>query len=297
MSTQNTDVDPFEQAANAEEADRGKGAQTSSMPDPVLVEPIDDALDATLEVKDTNQPDRESLPQASTAQPRSGFTVAGLVASVALVLSMGIAAGVVYALNQTGQLRADTNVALTDVDDNIAALGNRQSESEVSISQLRETAGQNTIRIRQLDTDRLAEELALIKRDVDQFKSSLSNSKVDSEENMQALLQRVSDLESVTQSLQQSSASRNSSPEPKRVVRAPKPQPRVFDTLEGNTVVSVDQWGYDSSVVLHDPVTDELVSVAKGGVVKGWRYEGANAKAETATFVRGGKTINVRIKG
>jgi hypothetical protein len=61
--------------------------------------------------------------------------------------------------------------------------------------------------------------------------------------------------------------------------------------------VSVDQWGYDSSVVLHDPVTDEFVSVAKGGVVKGWRYEGANAKAETATFVRGGKTINVRIKG
>lgn len=297
MSTQNTDVDPFEQAANAEGADRGKGAQNSSMPDPVLVEPVDDALDATLEVEDTNQPDRESLPQASTAQPRSGFTVAGLVASVALVLSMGIAAGVVYALNQTGQLRADTNVALTDVDDNIAALGNRQSESEVSISQLRETAGQNTIRIRQLDTDRLAEELALIKRDVDQFKSSLSNSKVESEETMQALLQRVSDLESVTQSLQQSSASRNSSPEPKRVVRAPKPQPRVFDTLEGNTVVSVDQWGYDSSVVLHDPVTDEFVSVAKGGVVKGWRYQGANAKAETATFVRGGKTINVRIKG
>lgn len=297
MSTQNTDVDPFEQAANVEQADRENGAQSSSMADLVLAEPIDDELDATLGAEDANQPDRESLTQVSTVQPRSGFPVAGVLASVALVLSMGIAAGVVYALNQTGQLRADTNVALTDVDDNIAALGNRQSESEVSISQLRETAGQNTIRIRQLDTDRLAEELALIKRDVDQFKSSLSNSKVESEETMQALLQRVSDLESVTQSLQQSSASRNSSPEPKRVVRAPKPQPRVFDTLEGNTVVSVDQWGYDSSVVLHDPVTDEFVSVAKGGVVKGWRYQGANAKAETATFVRGGKTINVRIKG
>lgn len=297
MSTQNTDVDPFEQAANVEETDRGKGEQSSSMADPVLVEPMDDALDATLEAEDMNQPDRESLPKASTAQPRSGFPVAGALASVALMLSMGTAAGVVYSLNQTGQLRADTNVALTDVDDNIAALGNRQSESEVSISQLRETAGQNTIRIRQLDTDQLSDELAAIKRDMDQFKSLLSNSKVDSEETMQLLLQRISDLESITQSLQQSAALRDSSSAPKRVVRAPKPQPRVFDTLEGNTVVSIDQWGYDSSVVLHDPVTDEFVSVAKGGVVKGWRYEGANAKAETATFVRGGKIINVRIKG
>ncbi len=292
------DKDPFEQASSIEEKDeQGGHDQISDAYERIEIEPIDDEVDSVLE---TEQP-KATAEKPSNVKPvaaaRKGFPVAGLLATTALILAIVSAGGVVYSLNSTGQLRDDVTVAFTDADDNIAALGNRQSETEVSISQLRETAGQNTIQIRQLDTDQLAIELASIKRDVDQYAASVSDSRMDSEETLQSLQSRVDDLEALTQSLKKTTARAASAPAPKRVVRARKPKPQILDSLNGSTVVSVDQWGYDSSVVLHDPSTGEFVSVAKGGVVNGWRYEGADPEAETAKFVQGGKTINVKIKG
>lgn len=295
MSTPTHDLDPFEQAGSAEEVEVPQEVKQSS--EAIHVEPIDDVEESTPEIGATSrQPQSSPLaPQSHPPVPKKGFPIAGLLAAPALVVSIGAAAGVVYSLSQTGQLRDDVTVAFTDVDDNIAALGNRQTESEVKISQVRETAGQNTVQIRQFDSDQLSVELAELKREMAKLDTAIS--KLDSEESIQALQQRVADLEALAQSLQETSTRTPRAHPPKRTVRVTKPKPKALETLDGSTVVSVDQWGYDTSVVLLDPATGEFVSVAKGGVVNGWRYEGADPKAATAKFVQGKKTVNVKIKG
>lgn len=292
MSNQTHDPDPFEQARKGRE--ELAELEHRSEVDPHIIQPIDDDIEPMVETEQEQFGRQQSV--RAVPATRKSFPMAGVLATGALLISVGSAAGVAYSLNQTGQLREDTGVAFTDVDDNIAALGSRLSESEVQISQVQETSDANNQQIRLLDTDQLAIGLSALRQDLAEVDAAFADSKAHSQEILQDLNQRVSELEALAQSLQQAANRAQAAPSPRRAVRT-APKPKVMDTLDGNPVVSVDQWGYNSNVVLQDITTGEFVSVAKGATVNGWRYVDADPKAQTATFAKGPQIVLVRIRG
>lgn len=255
---------------------------------------------------DTVGPASDEQPQPSalapaTEQPLSRpKPIATAIAVGAFALSVVSLGGVTYAVSQTSQLRSDVDVAFQSVDENIASLGRDQNDLDVMLSQIDSAVDTNSRLIQRLDTDQLAREIAIIKQDLSGVNTAFADSRADSQESIEALSQQLEELEELVSTLKLQAKRQQTSQERTQANRSPAPKPKPIPTVEsldGSYVVSVDQWGYSSNVVLHDQMTGEYVTVRQGGTIKGWKYIGADPKNQLTKFAKGQEVVHVKIRG
>ena len=68
-------------------------------------------------------------------------------------------------------------------------------------------------------------------------------------------------------------------------------------SLNGIEVVSIDQWGYESNVVLLNPITEQYQVVSQGDEFDGWLFVGSDQTNQIATFKKDGQLIVVKVSG
>lgn len=250
------------------------------------------------------EPRRSLAPQKPSTANKFGV----FMGMAGLLVGLGAGAFSAISFSKVSTLRADIAVAFEDVDKNIAALGQSQTNTDVSINRLQTQTADNAVAIEQFDTARIADDVKSVRSALDDVNSQLRASTMDSAQIIETLQAEIIGLKAETEGLsarqveqlQQQAAvaqQRRAAPAAAQTNRSTEPRIRTQDTLEGMNVVTVDSWGIESNVVLQDPKTGQYHTTAIGDRVLGWVYESADMQKGTVKFIKDRKVVVVPVKG
>jgi hypothetical protein len=275
-------IDPFEQA------DLNENKQK---------EPINEKADEISEIK---KPAVVSTINQKTPRPIMN-KVFPIISSVAIVTGIIAVVISVLTIKQVGNFRSDTASVFEDVDKNIESLGLSQNESEAKLNKITQRTINNSKAIERFDTSKIRKDINVIHKAISTADFQLQNSKSDFEKNMDTLNAEIKLLKNEITLLNQfkiRAAVNNKSVTAKPKKKKTRPAKIVPKTsLNGIEVVSIDQWGHESNVVLLNPITEQYQVVSQGDEFDGWLFVGSDQVNQIATFKKDGQLIVVKVSG
>ena len=273
-------IDPFEQA------DLNENKQK---------EPVKEKSDEISEVK---KPVVVTTINQKTPRPIMN-KVFPIISSVALVTGIIAVVISVLTIKQVSNFRSETASVFEDIDKNIESLGLSQNESEANLNKLTQRTIINSKAIERFDTTKIAKDIDVIHEAISTVDFQFQISQAAYEKNMDALNAEIKSLKNEITQLNQvkkrtavnnksvTAKSKKKKTRPAKIV----PQP----SLNGIEVVSIDQWGYESNVVLLNPITEQYQVVSQGDEFDGWLFVGSDQTNQIATFKKGGQLIVVKV--
>lgn len=289
MSTSDRDNDAFDTQDLHGEI-RGQGSQ----------DPEQEIYFGSAAHDSDEEPSRPRALQKPSAANKFGV----FMGMAGLIVGLGAGTFTAISLSKISTLRADIAIAFEDVDKNIAALGQSQTDTSVVINRLQTQSSDNAIAISQFDTARIVNDVKVVRSALEDVNIQLRESSMDSAQiikNLQneiiALKAEIEGLSSRQVEQQQAAVQQRLAAVATQTTRSNQPSIRTQEMLEGMNVVTVDSWGVESNVVLHDPKTGQYHTTAIGDRLLGWVYESADAEKGTVKFIKDQKVVVVRIQG
>ena len=224
-----------------------------------------------------------------------------IISSVALVTGIIAVVISVLTIKQVSNFRSETASVFEDIDKNIESLGLSQNESEANLNKLIQRTIINSKAIERFDTSKIARDIDVIQQAISTIDSQFQNAQAGYEKNMDALNAEITSLKNEITQLNQvkkRTAVNNKSVTAKPQKKKTRPAEIIPQaSLNGIEVVSIDQWGYESNVVLLNPITEQYQVVSQGDEFDGWLFVGSDQINQIATFKKDGQLIVVKVSG
>ena len=275
-------IDPFEQA------DLNENKQT---------EPVTEKTDEISEIK---KPTVVSTINQKTPRPIMNKVIP-IISSLALVTGIIAVVISVLTIKQVSDFKSDTASVFDDINKNIGSLGLSQNETDARLNKLAQRTINNSKAIERFDTNKIAKDIDVIHEEISTVDSQFQTAQAAYEKNMDALNSDITSLKNEITQLNQfkkRTAVNNKSVTAKPQKKKTRPAKIVPQTsLNGIEVVSIDQWGYESNVVLLNPITEQYQVVSQGDEFDGWLFVSSDQANQIATFKKDGQLIVVKVSG
>ena len=222
-----------------------------------------------------------------------------IISSVALVTGIIAVVISVLTIKQVSNFRSETASVFEDIDKNIESLGLSQNESEANLNKLTQRTIINSKAIERFDTSKIAKDIDVIHKAISNVDSQFQISQAAYEKKLDALNAEITSLKNEITQLNQVkkiTAVKNISVTAKPQKKKTRPAEVIPQaSLNGIEVVSIDQWGYESNVVLRNPITEQYQVVSQGDEFDGWLLIGFDQTNQIATFKKDGQLIVVKV--